>query len=192
MRTCNCRKKDHCPLDNACLSRCIVYKATVETAENPSEDPKEYISLTATTFQERFNAHQHSIRHRQRQHNTALSKHILSFKDSNTVYSIKWSVHRKAAAYSNQTKRWNLCLSEKVAIITANKTRSLNRRTELVSKCRHQNKFHLCNFPRRYHEHISTLGPIPTNSHCYCRTPLPLHKFLLPSFYCRPTPLPSQ
>lgn len=147
VRTCNCRRKDQCPLDNECLSRCIVYKATVETAENPSEDPKEYIGLTATTFKERFNAHQHSIRHRQHQHNTALSKHIWSLKDSDIEYSIKWSVHRRAAAYSNETKRCNLCLAEKVAIITADKTRSLNKRTELVSKCRHQSKFHLCNFP---------------------------------------------
>ena len=53
----------------------------------------------------------------------------------------------QSCAYSHETKRCNLCLAEKVAIITADKTRSLNRRTELVSQCRHQSKFHLCNFP---------------------------------------------
>ena len=41
----------------------------------------------------------------------------------------------------------NLCLAEKLEIIKADKKRSLNKRTELVSKCRHENRFYLCNFP---------------------------------------------
>ena len=41
----------------------------------------------------------------------------------------------------------NLCLAEKLEIIKADKKRLLNKRTELVSKCRHENRFYLCNFP---------------------------------------------
>ena len=41
------------------------------------------------------------------------------------------------------------CLDEKLEIAWADKTRSLNKRSELVSKCRHENKFYLCNFARK-------------------------------------------
>ena len=54
-KTCNCHGKDHCPLDSACLTRSIVYKATVQTDNNQ----REYIGLTVMTFKQRFNAHQH-------------------------------------------------------------------------------------------------------------------------------------
>ena len=42
-------------------------------------------------------------------------------------------------------KRCDLCLTEKVMIITANPDRILNKRSELISKCRHENKFYLRN-----------------------------------------------
>ena len=87
------------------------------------------------------------MRHKKYQHSTALSKHVWSLKEKKESYSIKWSVHKKAAAYQNTTKRCNLCLAEKIAIIKADKKTSLNKRTELVSKCRHENAFYLHNFP---------------------------------------------
>ena len=52
----------------------------------------------------------------------------------------------KARTYSNTTKRCNLCTAEKFWIITADKTNTLNRRSELVSTCRHSRKFLLSNF----------------------------------------------
>ena len=126
VKTCNCRVKHQCPLDGACLTRSIVYKATVQT----DNDEKDYIGLTSTTFKQRFNAHQQSMRHKKYQHSTALSKYVWSLKGKEKSYNIKWLVHKKAAAYQNTTKRCNLCLAEKVAIIKADKNRSLNKRTE--------------------------------------------------------------
>ena len=47
----------------------------------------------------------------------------------------------------NITKRCSLCLHEKLAIITyPYPDELLNRRSELVTKCRHENKFLLKNF----------------------------------------------
>lgn len=142
-KMCNCRQKSQCPLDGACLEKSIIYKAVVSTEQNE----KEYIGLTATDFKARFTAHQHSFRHRKHQHSTALSRHIWALKDSNTAHKIKWSVLRRAAAYNSCTQRCNLCQAEKLAIISSDKARSLNKRSELVSKCRHANKFLLQNFP---------------------------------------------
>ena len=86
------------------------------------------------------------MRHRKYHNSTELSKYVWKLKDEDKEYDIEWSVHRKAAAYTNASRRCNLCLAEKLAIIRADKHRSLNRRSELVSKCRHENKFYLSHF----------------------------------------------
>ena len=53
----------------------------------------------------------------------------------------------KKKTYSNITKRCSSCLHEKLAIITyPYPDELLNRRSELVTKCRHENKFLLKNF----------------------------------------------
>ena len=141
-RRCNCRVKKECPLAGECLTKSVVYKATVET----DNDRKEYIGMTATTFKERYNNHQQSMRHRRYAHSTTLSKHIWALKDANKAHSVTWSIQKRAASYTNQTKRCNLCLAEKLAIAKADKTQALNSRTELVAKCRHENRFYLQNF----------------------------------------------
>ena len=99
------------------------------------------------TFKQRYNSHQHSMRHRKHRHSTALSNNVWSLKDQDIAFDIKWTVLRKAAAYRNTTRRCNLCIAEKLEIMKADKDRSFNRRSELVSKCRHENQFYLCNFP---------------------------------------------
>ena len=43
-KQCNCRKKDLCPLNGACLINNIVYKATITTVPG---DAKVYIGMTA-------------------------------------------------------------------------------------------------------------------------------------------------
>ena len=79
-------------------------------------------------------------------HSTSLSKHAWALKDQHVGYSIQWSMLQKAKDYQKTTKRCNLCLAEKLEIIMANKERTLNRRSELISKCRHENKFYLSSF----------------------------------------------
>ena len=65
--------------------------------------------------------------------------HCIAGND-NVNFAIKWSIHKKSRAYNNAAKRCNLCLAEKLAMALADKGKSLNRRTELVSKCSHDNK----------------------------------------------------
>ena len=65
----------------------------------------------------------------------------------NLLLEVSWEVLQTAKAYSNITKRCSLCLYEKLAIITyPYPGELLNRRSELVTKCRHENKFLLKNF----------------------------------------------
>ena len=79
---------------------------------------------------------------------TELSKHVWELKDEGLDNELTWSIFTKASPYKCGSKRCDLCLSEKVAIIRADPDTLLNRRTELISKCRHRNKFLLANVKR--------------------------------------------
>ena len=137
LKPCNCRNKQNCPLDGKCLSTCIIYKADVETDIMKSS----YYGTCEGEFKTRFNNHTKSFRLRKYENDTELSKYIWKLKDANTSYSLKWSVEKTATPYKCGTRKCDLCLSEKVAIVRANPNGLLNKRTELISKCRHRNKF---------------------------------------------------
>ena len=55
----------------------------------------------------------------------------------------------KAHPYNCGTRKCDLCLCEKLMIARANLTSLLNKRDELVSKCRQMNKFTLKYFQNR-------------------------------------------
>ena len=135
-RTCNCRKKDECPLEGNCLFKGIVYQARV-TSEIKTET---YVGFTATEFKARFRNHQVSFNNEKRKNDTELSKHIWQLK-SKQQHTIKWKILAKAKPYSNLTKRCNLCTTEKHFIITKPELATLNKRNELISTCRHRRKF---------------------------------------------------
>ena len=138
---CNCRDKDQCPIDNNCLTSCVIYNARVTT----DDTTKNYIGLTGGTFKQRFTQHKHSFRHRNYMNSTELSKYIWQLRDSNKDFSIKWSIICRARPYSNITKRCDLCTTEKLMIINSKPNELLNKRSELISKCRHENKYYLRN-----------------------------------------------
>ena len=75
--------------------------------------------------------------------NTQLSNYIWSLKRENKIFDIKWSIKMEAKAYHPARKKCDLCLAEKVLILTSEDT--LNGRTEIFQKCRHKNIFLLCN-----------------------------------------------
>ena len=143
-RLCNCRTPERCPLNGHCLTNRIVYKATVQMDGN--RVPKIYIGSTETPFKHRYANHLTSFRHEKYGNRTELSKYIWDLKRESKTFRVSWDILRKAPAYSNLSKRCDLCLTEKLMIISANKSTLLNKRSELISKCRHQNKFYLSNF----------------------------------------------
>ena len=109
-KKCNCRKKDDCPLDGACLTNNLVYKAVVTATGHGS---KEYIGMTEHKFKTRFNNHRCSFKLKKHSTKTALSKYIWELKGSNTNYTTKWSIVRRASSYSGASTSCNLCPAEK-------------------------------------------------------------------------------
>ena len=125
-----------------CLAKSIIYQASV----NSETVTETYIGLTAKNFKTRFNSHTTSFRSSNLRKSTALSKYIWTLKDSNTNYNINWRIITSAEAFNNQTNRCNLCTTEKLYIIYNSDMATLNKRSELMSTCRHKAKHLLCNY----------------------------------------------
>ena len=141
-RLCNCRNKQTCPLDGKCLSSCIVYRAEVINDNNTNI----YYGASEGEFKTSYNNHIKSFRHKKYCSETELSKHIWDLKDNNINYTLRWSIESFASPYKCGSKRCDLCLTEKLYIIIKADTRHLlNKRNELISKCRHKNKYLLSN-----------------------------------------------
>ena len=76
---------------------------------------------------------------------TELSKYVWSLKIENKTPTNNWKIMK--TIYSKATSEFcKLCLMEKLYILNAlGDERCLNKRTEFISKCRHQNKLLLKN-----------------------------------------------
>ena len=136
---CNCRGGTTvCPLAGRCLEKELIYKAEVE-CEN--SDTTSYIGQTSNTFKERFTQHNQTFRNEKYEGSTALSKHIWNLKRKNKTYNINWSILSKASTYNPSTKQCNLCTTEKTLILLSKDIDLLNKRSELMGKCRHRAKY---------------------------------------------------
>ena len=141
-KACNCRKRDECPLNGECLVKEVVYQATVTVQpETPSTVTETYIGLTATDFKARYRNHQTSFRQEARKNATELSKYLWRLKEEKKEYTVKWKVIARAKPYTNNSKRCDLCTTEKMFLITKPHMATLNKRNELVSACRHKRRF---------------------------------------------------
>ena len=135
---CNCRTQE-CPMEGKCLDSCIAYQADVTAGG----EEYRYIGIVQGEWKERWNDHNTSFRLRQYENKTELSKLIWSLKDEGTPYSIKWSVAAHAHPYKCGSRKCDLCMTEKTLIARTRHPGILNKRSEIVSKCRHRNKFTL-------------------------------------------------
>ena len=135
-RSCNCRVKDNCPLDEKCLHKCIVYQAVITNNEC-----KEYFETVEGEFKLRYNNHTMLFRHKKHVKETELSKYLQKLKEENADYNLQQSIKANASPYKCGTRKCDLCLTEKMIIAGSDPKKLLNKQPELVSKCRHRNKF---------------------------------------------------
>ena len=138
---CNCRNQ--CPMNQSgeCRLSNIVYKATV--MEENTNIRKEYIGISGTEFKVRYANHKQSFTNEKKRDATSLSQHVWSLKDRNAPFSLKWSVLAKCAPYVCGSRKCNLCITEKCEILKCDPNITLNKRNEIVGKCRHRAKFKL-------------------------------------------------
>ena len=143
---CNCRDKTSCPLNGMCLIERTIYEATVTQSSDPTYK-KVYIGLAEPPFKKRYSNHKLSFSNKKYEKETELSKEIWKIKNTNIIPTITWRTIRQCAPFDRTAQKCNLCLNEKLEIATYPRPGELlNSRDELISKCRHVNKFTLKNF----------------------------------------------
>ena len=136
---CNCRKKDSCPLNGECLTTKVIYRADVLNEAN--NDQTFFLGLAERTFKERYSNPKQDVKYIKYQYNTELTKYIRNLKNNSIKYNIRWKVVDKVYGNANSTML-RLCLTEKHWIINhINDNNILNKKSELVNKCRHLKMF---------------------------------------------------
>ena len=141
---CNCRKKAECPMEGNCQVNNILYKCDI-TRPLPK---KVCLRLAEGEWKSRFYNHKLSFKHKRYSNKTTLWSYIWPLKSfSSETPNLRWSILRCVPPYSNISKKCLLCLYEKLEIVTyQNQKELLNKRSELLCKCHHANKFILKNY----------------------------------------------
>ena len=141
---CNCRNKHDCPLEGKRRTKCVIYKASVCI---PDGKTMSYYGCCETDFKARYCNHKQSFKTSSKRHQTELSRLVWRLKDEEHIPVVKWSIVCNAKPYSSGAMHCQLCLAEKLAILWVDPDTTLNKRSELVAKCRHCNKHKLIKIP---------------------------------------------
>ena len=142
-RTCNCINKANCLLQEKCLSENTLYQVDI-SSEN--FQTKIYYGISETKFKTRYSNHKKSFNHEKHKNDTQLSNELWKIKASKEEPVLVWKILGQYEAYNVNTKRCLLCLNEKLQIAIYRGNNMLNKRTEIISKCRHRNKYALASY----------------------------------------------
>ena len=122
------------------FERSLLDEATVNS-NIPGYGARLYKGITERAFKDRYKEHKKTFNNRRYENDSELSKEIWQIKDAGGVPEIKWKVVRKTRTYNPNTKTCMLCLSEKLSIAEHVGRDLLNKRSEIIAKCRHQTKY---------------------------------------------------
>ena len=146
-RTCNCRKRDACPLGNECLTDNLIYEATVTSTGNPNDEVKAYIGLCSTSFKDRLAVHKQHMKNRIHRTKCELANHTWSLKDAGKSFDIKWKILKKVKGRL-VGGACRLCTTEQLFMVEyPDKNMLLN--TRFIEKCRHGIKYTLASIGSR-------------------------------------------
>ena len=109
--------------------------------------------MSLTTFKERYRNHIKSFQPKKYSNETELSKHIWQLKENNQNYNISWSVIKKATPYSGGSKTCHQCLDDNLCNLKADKRLLLNKRSEILSQCKHKRNYHFGKAKQDRNEH---------------------------------------
>ena len=140
----------------------IIYKA-VSTSTNPPYKEKIYLGTAETTFKLRYSNHQRLFKFLNYKTDTELSNEVWQRKKSGQTSVITWKIVRRCSPYNPDSKRCYLCSNEKMEIATYRGYNLLNKKTELISKCRHQNKYTLSKYDTKDWRQLYCKKPLYCN-----------------------------
>ena len=132
-------KKTPMPTQRKCLTNNVLYHAIITTIE---ENPKTKIhyGVCKTAFKFRYANHKKTFNNIKYQTVTEILSKYWNIISTNKTYNISWEILGTHKLYNQSFKRCLLCLNEKLANALHKDNNMLNKRSEIISKCRHINK----------------------------------------------------
>ena len=142
----NCKNKNEYPLNENCKVHSVIYKCNVSATQTFKQ--RVYLGIAVGNRKQRLYNHRQSFKDKKHKNDTTLSSYPRNLKENhNQIPKLTWSIVRSAPDYSNISKRCLLCLHEKLLVLIFHNPAELsNKRSELMAKCRHENKFLLSNY----------------------------------------------
>ena len=142
IRMCNCPRTAECPFEDVCLDKDVRYTAEL-SSDLPNYGTKEYTGICSTEWKSRLGNHKKSFENERYETDSELSKEVWRIKRKGGNFSIKWRKDGNYSSYKPETKRCSLCANEKLAIARYEGNNLLNRRNEIISRCRHRLRYKL-------------------------------------------------
>lgn len=100
-----------------------------------------YIGITAGTWEEGNYSNKKSFNNKKYAKSTTLSKHVCDLINTIQVIQNITSQARKTTLTYNDSKQCNFSLEVKIAIIIFIEQCKVDRSPDIISICRHENKF---------------------------------------------------
>ena len=138
---CNCRNKNEYPLNGNCKAQNVIYNCTVSATQKFKQ--RVYLGIAEGNCKQRLYNPRQSFKGKKHKNDTALSSYLWDLKENqNQILKLTWSVVRFPPGYSSISKKSLLCIHKKILILNYhNPADFLNKRLELMAKCRQENKF---------------------------------------------------
>ena len=107
---------------------------------------KIYYDISGTKLRPRFSNYKKSFNYEKHKKDTQLLNEVWKIKASKEEPVSVWKILEQYQPYNVNTKRCLLCLNEKLQIAIYRGNNMLNKRTEIISKCRYRNKYALASY----------------------------------------------
>ena len=129
-------------MNGACLKESLVYYATI-SCNDKNYKPRLYKGSCEISFKKRYSKHKKSFNIPLYKHDTKLSTEYWNLKMKQLNPQISWRIKGIYKSYNTTSKRCNLCVTEKLQILDDPDKHLLNKRSKIISQCRHKNKYRL-------------------------------------------------
>ena len=129
-------------MNGACLEESLVHYATI-SCNDKNYKPKLYKGSCKTSFKKRYSNHKKLFNIPLYKHDTELSTEYWNLKMKQLNPQISWKIKGIHKSYNSTSRRCNLCLTVKLEILDDPDKILLNKRSEIISQCRHKNKYRL-------------------------------------------------
>ena len=136
------KQKDNCPMNSDCIKGSLFYYAAI-SCNDKNYKPKLYKESCETSLKKRYCNHKKSFNVPFYEYNTKLSTEHWNIKMKQLNPNISWKIKGTYKSYNPTSKLCNLCITEKLEILDDPDKNLLNKRSEIISQCRHKNKYKL-------------------------------------------------